>query len=186
MVDAMAKYIGWCVIVLETIGPCNAQAIPTPQEFASQLQTCSVDQRVDLSQDMIRSITGLYSGENSRLIFRNVDEFIRIIPEADRIEAYRLYADCLTVILPQLTSKMTGTSDIPLQSNPPPVTTVYRVCSGEYERACQEHNVYLYCNESTDTWAQNRCTTSSIKRLNSYGGNKCGYSIDEVICVGPK
>jgi S1-C subfamily serine protease len=68
----------------------------------------------------------------------------------------------------------------------PPVTVTYRVCSGEYERACLGHDSYLYCGVSVEDWAKARCDSHKVQRLNTYGGNKCGYSLDAVICTGPK
>lgn len=59
----------------------------------------------------------------------------------------------------------------------------YRVCAGEYERSCQPHDSYLYCYTDVLDWAQrNLCQSATIRRLNTYGGNKCGYSIDEITC----
>ena len=62
------------------------------------------------------------------------------------------------------------------------------VCSGEYERACQAHESYVYCYTDLKAWATNFCRPANgngdhtILHLNTYGGNKCGYSIDRVIC----
>jgi hypothetical protein len=91
------------------------------------------------------------------------------------LEAYRLYSDCIATILPQLATQVT-----------PPVTVTYRICSGEYARACQPHDVYLYCYQSPAEWAKSRCESAKVQRLSTYGGNKCGYSLDAVICTGPK
>lgn len=74
----------------------------------------------------------------------------------------------------------------PKPAAPPPVTVTYRVCVGEYERACQQHDVYLYCYTDVKAWAQQKCTSSGVSRYNTYGGNKCGYGMDLVTCVGPK
>jgi hypothetical protein len=69
---------------------------------------------------------------------------------------------------------------------PAPITTQYTVCSGEYERACQPHDAYLYCGGNVQAWANQRCGSATVQRVNTYGGNKCGYSIDRVICTAPK
>ncbi len=80
-----------------------------------------------------------------------------------------------------------GTNNGTMIVNPPPLPVVsYRVCSGEYERACQTHDAYLYCYADVRSWAADRCTSYTVQRVNTYGGNKCGYSIDAVICTGPK
>jgi hypothetical protein len=72
------------------------------------------------------------------------------------------------------------------QNTAAPTTTIYRLCTGEYERACQTHDAYLYCYGDVGSWAKARCNSYQITRVNTYGGNKCGYSIDSVMCVGPK
>jgi hypothetical protein len=61
----------------------------------------------------------------------------------------------------------------------------YRFCFGEYERACQQHDLYGYCGESPANWASAHCDAPSIIPIASYGGNKCGYSIIDVICPNP-
>ncbi|HVR56033.1 MAG TPA: hypothetical protein VMT72_04325 [Pseudolabrys sp.] len=69
---------------------------------------------------------------------------------------------------------------------PAPVVAQYTVCSGEYERACQQHDAYLYCYSDVQAWANQRCASARVVRLNSYGGNKCGYSMDRVFCTDPR
>jgi hypothetical protein len=73
----------------------------------------------------------------------------------------------------------------PVSPQPQP-TVSYKICSGEYENRCQAHDVYLYCYADVSAWAKARCNSYTIQRLNTYGGNKCGYSIDSVICTGPR
>jgi len=62
------------------------------------------------------------------------------------------------------------------------------LCIGEYERACQAHQSYAYCGTDAKQWATNFCKGANdtgdnrVVPLNSYGGNKCGYSMVMVIC----
>jgi hypothetical protein len=73
------------------------------------------------------------------------------------------------------------------QATPPaPIVAQYSVCSGEYERACQQHDTYLYCYADVQAWANARCGSAKVVRLNTYGGNKCGYTIDRIFCTDPK
>jgi hypothetical protein len=65
-------------------------------------------------------------------------------------------------------------------------TSIFKVCSGEYERACQPHDAYLYCGADVGAWAKVRCNSYRVTRLSTSGGNKCGYSIDAVTCIDPK
>jgi hypothetical protein len=63
------------------------------------------------------------------------------------------------------------------------ITRSIRVCTGEYERACDPHDAYLYCNVDLNAWAKGLCEKFKITQLNSRGGNKCGYSLYEVLCT---
>lgn len=63
------------------------------------------------------------------------------------------------------------------------ITRSFRVCTGEYERACDPHDAYLYCGVDPNTWASGRCERYKIQQLNNRGGNKCGYSLYEVLCT---
>jgi hypothetical protein len=62
----------------------------------------------------------------------------------------------------------------------------YRFCFGEYERACQAHDIYMYCYEKPNGWVAAHCDPDSkIVGVTGYGGNKCGYSIMDVVCKNP-
>jgi F0F1-type ATP synthase membrane subunit c/vacuolar-type H+-ATPase subunit K len=74
----------------------------------------------------------------------------------------------------------------PVQAKAPETVVTYRICSGEYERACLPHDIYQYCGFDVNAWARERCNSYKSVRLDTRGGNKCGYSIDQVICTGPK
>jgi hypothetical protein len=165
------------VLVLSVAKAAHAQIPPTPEEFDRQLKACASTSNIGISATIIASITRLFSGETSRQALRSPTEFLLLIPEDQRVDAYRLYAECITKIVPQIASTA---------PSPSTITTTYKVCTGEYERACLSHDTYLYCNLSVEDWAKGRCTSYKIQRLNTYGGNKCGYSLDEVICTGPK
>jgi hypothetical protein len=69
---------------------------------------------------------------------------------------------------------------------PPPLVSTFRICSGEYERNCQPHDAYQYCGVSAESWAKARCSSYKSIRLDTRDGNKCGYTLDQVICTGPK
>jgi hypothetical protein len=166
------------LLVVAMLGNCSALASnePTPEEFDRAIKACAREQRIELSAELLGSVTRLYSGQNSRLVFRSPAQFVLLMPEDARVDAYRLHADCITKVVPDLTA-----APIPVAP-----ATIYRVCQGEYERACQPHDVYIYCYSNVQEWAKARCTKFTIRRLNTYGGNKCGYSLDEVTCFGPK
>jgi hypothetical protein len=156
----------------------QGQSLPSAEDFNNALKACNTAQNINLNSSIVDSLGKLYSNEISRQALRSPAEFLLLIPEDKRIDAYRLYAECIAKIAPQVTAGTTTTS--------PTLTTTYRICTGEYERACQTHDVYMYCYESPENWAKNRCSNYSVRQLNSYGGNKCGYSLYEVLCNGPK
>lgn len=62
------------------------------------------------------------------------------------------------------------------------------VCAGEYEGACRPHDSYVYCYTDIKAWAISFCQQAGLTgepkvlRLHTKGGNKCGYSLDRVIC----
>ncbi|MGL3104625.1 hypothetical protein [Bradyrhizobium sp. BR 1432] len=76
---------------------------------------------------------------------------------------------------------------VPTATAAPLPVVDYKVCSGEYERNCpQAHDMYQYCGFDTKAWSAQHCTSSTVVRLDTRSGNKCGYSTDKVICTGPK
>ncbi|WP_338692467.1 serine protease [Bradyrhizobium sp. 26S5] len=70
-----------------------------------------------------------------------------------------------------------------LPSSPPPVTVAYKICSGEYKGPCPSDALYQYCYFNVEEWAKGRCSNYKISRLATFGGNKCGYSVDEILCT---
>jgi hypothetical protein len=81
-------------------------------------------------------------------------------------------------VLPQ-----TAPTSTPAPSAKQEVTRSLRVCVGEYERACQPHDAYLYCGVDVNAWAKARCDRFKVQQLNDVGGNKCGYQLYEVLCT---
>jgi hypothetical protein len=168
--------LGMCfltVIVFASRMTVFAQNAPTSDQFKAALHACAAGQSATVGAEMIDSVVSLYATQGAQG-FVNSKTFLSLIPDDLRFEGYRLYVDCITKILADTTVV------------PPPITVTYRVCSGEYERSCHPHDVYLYCYEDVVAWAKARCASATVQRLSSYGGNKCGYSIDAIICTGPK
>jgi hypothetical protein len=60
----------------------------------------------------------------------------------------------------------------------------YTVCLGEYERNCGfPHDAYLYCYENPKVLATPRCANEpTISVLSSHDGNKCGYTLAQILC----
>jgi hypothetical protein len=163
------------IILLSSMGVASAQGLPTNEQFGAALKACAGSRAIVLDSSSFSTIEKLYAEQGAAGSLSKSSDFLQQISEKDRLEAYRLYVDCITKIL-------SGASTV----TPAPVTVIYRVCSGEHERACQPHDAYLYCYSDVRAWAGARCESYKIQRLNTYGGNKCGYSLDSVICTGPK
>ncbi len=59
----------------------------------------------------------------------------------------------------------------------------YRFCSGEFESRCPQNTIFQLCGFSASEWAKTRCTSFRTKQLSDDPGNRCGYSIVEVVCT---
>jgi len=173
------SHLGMCcaaIILLAARAALSAQTLPAFDKFDGDLRACAAGEKIALTPDLSASIRKIYDeqGAQGTSSFADSTKFLSRIQEKDRFEAYRLYAECIAKVLPNTTI------------SPLPTTVTYRVCSGEYEKSCQKHDAYLYCGDDVAAWAKLRCTSSTIQRLGAYGGNKCGYAIDAVICAGPR
>jgi hypothetical protein len=149
----------------------QSQTALTNEEFRDTLTTCAAQQNITVRSEAIKAITGIYADEVARTAFGDPKILLALMPEQDRVPVYKLYVQCIAKVFPQA------------QAQP---TVNYKVCTGEYERACQQHDAYLYCYSDVGAWAKARCSSYTVQRLNTYGGNKCGYSLDSVVCTGPK
>jgi hypothetical protein len=63
------------------------------------------------------------------------------------------------------------------------ITSEFIVCSGEYERECPAHNVYIYCYVDPETEVRKACKRYSVKTTQTKPGNKCGYSWTTFLCT---
>jgi hypothetical protein len=157
---------------------CMSQDL-SPAQFDATLKACAQSQNTALNAALEKEINDLYSDQSARSAITNVGAFILKLPESDRADAFKLYTPCVAPFFKPVVVQG------PI-APPTAPTVVYKVCSGEYERACPAHDAYLYCYSDLGTWAAARCTSFTTSRVTSFGGNKCGYSLDTVVCNGPK
>jgi hypothetical protein len=96
------------------------------------------------------------------------------VPDADKKSEFDSIRTCIKDYL------LGGHPQQPTQT-----TVTYKVCEGEYESNCQPHDGYVYCYESVENWAKQRCEKYKVnpRAINTKGGNKCGYSIYQVVCT---
>jgi hypothetical protein len=157
----------------------------TTSDFEITLSACAENKNIPLASDLLGKISSIYGDQSTRSTLNDIGAFLSLIPTGDRSAAYGLYQACIADILPRLQSPQQSIAVG--RGNAPQLPTVeFKVCSGEYERACQPHDVYLYCYADVSAWASAHCTAFTVSRYNIYGGNKCGYAMDLVSCTGPK
>lgn len=127
-------------------------------------------------------------------LYQTSDKFF-----AAQKDAYLAYIFCVIVMRDQTLStsdKLAAIDKFKAPPTPPPptpqapaiattLTKTYRICVGEYERNCQQHDSYLYCGANLVDWAKPRCGSFRIVSVNTYSGNKCGYGIADVYCDDP-
>lgn len=70
-------------------------------------------------------------------------------------------------------------------AGPATTTTSLQICAGEFSENCPSGTVWLPCGTSVKDWVSSQCSNFSITRISTRGGNKCGYSIDQVFCTKP-
>jgi hypothetical protein len=158
----------------ESLQLAHSQNVLTSEEFKNTLTTCAAQQNISVDSDVITSIANIYADPVARSALSDPSVFIALMPDKDRVALYKLYIQCI---------KGVASPDLP---PPPQATVTYKVCTGEYENKCQTHDKYFYCYADVEAWAKSLCASYKIQRVATYGGNKCGYSLDTVICTGPK
>jgi len=155
-------------------------------DFELTLKACADNKNISTTPDLLGKISGVYGDDATKSVINEIGKFLSLIPESQRGAAYGLYQQCIVDILPRLKSSQQTPSVVGPENTTQLPTVTYKVCSGEYERSCQPHDVYLYCYTDVKAWAGAHCAASTVSRYNTYGGNKCGYSMDLVSCTGPK
>jgi hypothetical protein len=65
-----------------------------------------------------------------------------------------------------------------------PRTTMltYKICAGEDERKCGDHDKFIGCS-SIEKWVKNICAEADWGDVTKHGGGQCGYTIATVTCL---
>lgn len=96
-----------CLLVLLALSAAatsaSAQSLPTAAEFQSLLTTCAQGSEVEINADIIGSATTIYEGERTRgaANLKSQTKFLELFPLADRLEALRLYNECIVQLMGQ-------------------------------------------------------------------------------------
>src|SRR4051794_9648006 len=83
------------------LGACNdsarAQSLPTSEQFSDLLRSCAAGADINLSADLQGSLKTIYEGQRTQgaASFKSSTEFLKLIPENQRLEAYKVYAQCV-------------------------------------------------------------------------------------------
>lgn len=86
----------------------QAAASPTTEQFMGALAACVASKNLEVSADLLGSIKGAYDREatdernstQGRLVFKSPTEFLSLFPETDRLQAYKIYEECVTKLIP--------------------------------------------------------------------------------------
>lgn len=75
-----------------------SKGLPTTEEFQGLLQGCATGAQIYVSADLLGSITSIYEGDKTqgKALIKSQTEFLKLIPEKDRLEAYKLYISCIS------------------------------------------------------------------------------------------
>ncbi len=91
------------LIALVHFGSSCAWAAPTDDEFRNALNTCAAGAKTKFSANLIGSINDIYENNKEKVDGQaeiEVQSYIlQALPEAQRLEGYRLYIECVRQIL---------------------------------------------------------------------------------------
>jgi S1-C subfamily serine protease len=79
----------------------NSAPLPSGPEFDNLLKTCALGANIEIKADLIGSIKTIYEGARTSgsASMLSSAEFLKQIPEKERLEAYRLYTECIFKII---------------------------------------------------------------------------------------
>jgi len=75
-----------------------SKELPTTEEFQGLLQGCAIGAQINVSTDLIGSITSIYEGDKTqgKASISSKTEFLNLIPKKDRLKAYKLFTKCIS------------------------------------------------------------------------------------------
>jgi hypothetical protein len=84
-----------------SLSPAQPQSLTT-QEFNAALAACALGLDINISANLIGSVTSIYEGERTKgaASLRMETKFLQLFPEADREKIYVLYVNCIEKLIP--------------------------------------------------------------------------------------
>jgi hypothetical protein len=78
-----------------------AKDLPTTEQFQSMLTSCAIGANIEVSADIVGSISTIYDGDKTqgKASIKSESKFLELMPEKDRLKAYELYTACISKLL---------------------------------------------------------------------------------------
>jgi hypothetical protein len=107
---------------------------------------------------------------------------------------YESYTACLIAVMKLLAQPPGPVTNAPVNPRKPPTTSpppeppvvTYKTCTGSLESVCPSHDYFFLCGANLAAWARAQCGSFTITKVDSYGGDRCGYSINQIVCRDPR
>ena len=89
------------ISVVEPVLPAKAQPLPTTEHFVNVVMACAAGIDLHINADIVGSLRSVYEGQRTQgaASFKSLTEFLKLFPEKDRTEVYKLYTQCIDKIL---------------------------------------------------------------------------------------
>jgi hypothetical protein len=96
--------VALAAIVLAASNSYGQRPLPTTEDFTNLLRTCATSAKVDVSANLVGSISSIYSGQRTSGAASFVSDsgfldLLKILPESERLKAYELYVKCIKDIM---------------------------------------------------------------------------------------
>jgi hypothetical protein len=77
------------------------QALPSTEEFQSLVTLCAHGSDLQIDTDIIGSVTSIYRGERTKGVasLKSQTRFLELFPAEDRLDAAKLYQECIIGVL---------------------------------------------------------------------------------------
>ncbi len=103
----MKTKIGLTIYLVAAWATCSVSAnqdLPTTEQFQSLLTTCAAGANIQIDGELRGSIAEVYEGaksttEGRSFKFLTVAEFLKVLPEKDRLAGFKLYNNCILEIM---------------------------------------------------------------------------------------